>query len=77
MILRLVVGLPRSFVFAFGAEGLLSAHLSSLPTFLSSVLDFLPEKAFFLYNTLGIPFDLTELMAQEVGMTVNMEGFEA
>ncbi len=52
-------------------------HLSSLPTFLSSVLDFLPNKAFFLYDTLGFPIELTELMAQEVGMTVDMEGFAA
>ncbi len=57
LILRVVVGLPRGFVFAFGAEGLLSAHLSSLPTFLSSVLDFLPDKAFFLYGTLGFPIN--------------------
>ncbi len=75
--LRVVVGLPRGFVFAFGAEGLLSAHLSSLPTFHSLVLDFIPDKAFFLYDTLGFPIDLTELMAQEGGMTINMEGFAA
>ncbi len=77
MILRVIVGLPHSFVFAFGAEGPLSAHLSSLPTFLSLVLDFLPNKAFFLYDTLGFPINLTKLMAQEAGMTVNMEGFAA
>jgi hypothetical protein len=75
LILRVVVGLPRGFVFAFGAEGPLSAHLSSLPTFLSLVLDFLTNKAFFLYNTLGFPINLTELMAQEAGTTVDMEGF--
>jgi alanyl-tRNA synthetase len=62
---------------AFGVEGPVSVHLSSLPTFLSSVLDFLPDKAFFLYNTLGFPINLTELMAQEAGMTVDMEGFAA
>jgi hypothetical protein len=77
LISRVVVGLPRGFVFAFGAEGPLSAHLSSLPTFLSSVFDFLPDKAFFLYDTLGFPIDLTELMAQEASMTVDMEGFAA
>lgn len=35
------------------------------------------DKAFFLYDTLGFPIDLTELMAQEAGMTIDMEGFEA
>ncbi len=77
LISRVVVGPPRSFVFAFGAEGPLSMHLSSLPTFLSLLLDFLPNKAFFLYDTLGFPIDLMELMALEAGMTVNMEGIVA
>jgi alanyl-tRNA synthetase len=77
LILHVVVGLPRGCVFAFGAEGPLFAHLLSLPTFLSSVLDFLPNKAFFLYGTLGFPINLTELMAQEAGMTNDMEGFAA
>jgi hypothetical protein len=77
LILRVIVGLPRGSVFAFRAEGPLFAHLSSLPTFLSSVLDFLPDKAFFLYDTLGFPINLTELMAQEAGMTFDTEGFVA
>jgi len=34
------------------------------------------DKAFFLYDTLGFPIDLTELMATEAGMTVDMKGFE-
>jgi alanyl-tRNA synthetase len=33
------------------------------------------DKAFFLYDTLGFPLDLTELMALEAGMTVDAEGF--
>lgn len=33
------------------------------------------DKAFFLYDTLGFPIDLTELMAEEAGMTVDSEGF--
>lgn len=33
------------------------------------------EKAFFLYDTLGFPIDLTELMAAEAGLTVDSEGF--
>ncbi|CAM9276175.1 unnamed protein product [Chrysoparadoxa australica] len=32
--------------------------------------------AFFLYGTMGFPVDLTQLMAEEQGMTVDMEGFQ-
>lgn len=35
------------------------------------------DEAFFLYDTLGFPIDLTELMAKEAGMTVDMVGFVA
>mmetsp|Transcript_5481 Transcript_5481/g.7928 ORF Transcript_5481/g.7928 Transcript_5481/m.7928 type:complete len:954 (-) Transcript_5481:30-2891(-) len=34
------------------------------------------DKAFFLYGTFGFPIDLTELMAEEAGMTVDIKGFE-
>ena len=34
------------------------------------------EDAHFLYTTMGFPVDLTELMAEEKGMTVDKEGFE-
>lgn len=34
------------------------------------------ERAFYLYDTLGFPLDLTELMAQEAGMTVDTNGFD-
>ncbi|MCC5823119.1 MAG: alanine--tRNA ligase [Phycisphaerales bacterium] len=34
------------------------------------------EDAFKLYDTYGFPFDLTEIMAHERGLTVDREGFE-
>jgi len=37
---------------------------------------FSAEDAFFLYTTMGFPVDLTELMAEEKGMTVDKDGFE-
>ena len=33
------------------------------------------DKTFFMYDTLGFPVDLTELMAQEASMTVDTKGF--
>jgi hypothetical protein len=77
LISRIIIGLPCGSVFAFWTEGPLSVHLLSLPTFLSLVLDFLPDKIFFLYDTLDFSIELTKLMAQEADMTINMEGFMA
>eukprot|EP00639_Heterosigma_akashiwo_P035540 CAMPEP_0194722734 /NCGR_PEP_ID=MMETSP0296-20130528/13810_1 /TAXON_ID=39354 /ORGANISM="Heterosigma akashiwo, Strain CCMP2393" /LENGTH=780 /DNA_ID=CAMNT_0039625847 /DNA_START=273 /DNA_END=2612 /DNA_ORIENTATION=+ len=34
------------------------------------------DRAFFLYDTLGFPVDLTALMAEEVGLEVDQAGFE-
>jgi len=33
------------------------------------------EKAFYMYDTLGFPVDLTELMAEEAGLTLDTKGF--
>ena len=33
--------------------------------------------AFFLYDSLGFPLDLTQLMAEEKGFRVDLEGFES
>mmetsp|Transcript_9423 Transcript_9423/g.28124 ORF Transcript_9423/g.28124 Transcript_9423/m.28124 type:complete len:994 (+) Transcript_9423:288-3269(+) len=33
------------------------------------------EKAFYLYDTLGFPLDLTELMAEEAGLSLDSKGF--
>lgn len=33
--------------------------------------------AHFLYTTMGFPIDLTELMAEEMGLTIDKDGFEA
>ena len=35
------------------------------------------DEAFFLYDSLGFPIDLTELMAKEKGVTIDLKGFEA
>ncbi len=35
------------------------------------------EESFFMYDTLGFPIDLTELMAEEAKLTVDLDGFEA
>uniref|UniRef100_A0A7S4KZX6 Alanine--tRNA ligase n=1 Tax=Guillardia theta TaxID=55529 RepID=A0A7S4KZX6_GUITH len=34
------------------------------------------SSAFFLYDTMGFPIDLTEIMAEEKGFTVDVKGFE-
>ncbi|CAE8591212.1 unnamed protein product, partial [Polarella glacialis] len=35
------------------------------------------EQAFMLFDTLGFPYDITEQMAQEAGLSVDLAGFEA
>lgn len=34
------------------------------------------EDAFFLYDTMGFPLDLTQRMAEEVGMSVDVDGYQ-
>jgi alanyl-tRNA synthetase len=53
-------------------------HFSSLESDLKSQSKkTLPGKeAFFLYDTLGFPFDLTQLMALEAGLEVDVKSFE-
>ena len=34
------------------------------------------DRAFYLYDTLGFPVDLTQLMAAEKGLTVDLDGFQ-
>ena len=44
--------------------------------YFTTVPEILAEDAFLLYDTYGLPLDLTELMARERGLTVDVEGFE-
>ena len=40
--------------------------------------DIIPgDRAFFLYDTLGFPIDLTEIMANEIGLKVDVKAFQA
>ncbi len=50
-------------------EGLWKEFLKSVPIIPG-------DDAFRLYDTYGFPFDLTELMARERGLTVDKQGFE-
>ena len=43
---------------------------------LPSILRFPGDFAFELFDTFGFPVDLTELLAKEQGLRVDMEGFE-
>jgi len=51
-------------------EGLVGEHRARHETVISG------EDAFKLYDTYGFPVDLTRIMAEEIGMTVDMDAFE-
>lgn len=53
----------------------LSPKISKMSDFLKFVLYFF--EAFLLYDSHGFPLDLTEQMALEAGLTVDVAGFEA
>jgi alanyl-tRNA synthetase len=53
------------------------AYLEEELTMLSESKPLPGSAAFFLYDSLGFPLDLTELMAAEKGVKVDAEGFEA
>ena len=53
----------------------LSPKISKISDFLEFVLYFF--EAFLLYDSHGFPLDLTEQMALEAGLTVDVAGFEA
>lgn len=53
----------------------LSPKISKISDFLKFVLYFF--EAFLLYDSHGFPLDLTEQMALEAGLTVDVAGFEA
>ena len=58
---------------AMEAGGMPSEELSRVTRHASHIID--GTFAFELYDTFGFPIDLTELMAREIGWTVDMEGF--
>jgi alanyl-tRNA synthetase len=67
---RMKLGVPRT-EFIAQLEKLLQV-IETIPT---SIKRLAGSTAFKLYDTYGFPLDLTELMARERGLTVDVEGF--
>jgi alanyl-tRNA synthetase len=57
-------------------EGEFYAFLNCWPAYLSVTPKVSGEDAFQLYDTFGFPIDLTELLASELGLSVDKERFE-
>lgn len=55
----------------------LASGIEELSKTIASPLCLAAEDAFQLHDTYGFPLDLTQLMAEERGMTVDVEGFNA
>ncbi len=71
----LVRGGGKAFA-AAGFEKTVNSQLEIANAFAKSANIFPGRAAFVLYDTYGFPFDLTELMARERGLTVDTAGFE-